>query len=385
MKVLHLGDLHIGKTVNDFNMIEDQKYMLEQVLEMIEKQKIDAVLIAGDVYDKSVPSEEAVHLLDSFLCRLSETGVETFLISGNHDSDERLNFGSSLFETNKIHISAKYNGNVYKKECTDAFGKINIYLLPFVKASQVKHFYPEESIESYDDAVRVVLAHADIDFTERNILVAHQFVAGKSEEPELGGSESAAVLNVGTIEKIGVDCFDDFDYVALGHIHSPQKIGRETVRYSGSLLKYSLSEVNNDKSAPVVTFGKKNDVSVELIELKPLRNMRHLKGKMEQLLDKKNIKSPDDYIYVTLTDETPINNAMAVFQQYYKNTMKIIYDNSHTREIEHVDITKVTQEKTYPELISDFYHMMYGCDISDEEMKIMKEAAREAGVIDEAD
>lgn len=383
MKVLHLGDLHIGKSVSDFNMIEDQKYMLEQILDIIKKHKIDAILIAGDVYDKSIPSEEAVRLLDYFLCQLSNMEVETFLISGNHDSDERLNFGSSLFETNQVYISAKYDGSIYKKTCEDEFGKINIYLLPFVKASQVKHHYPNEKIESYDDAVRVALAHADIDTSERNILVAHQFVAGKSGDPELGGSEGAATLNVGTIEKIGVDCFDEFDYVALGHIHLAQKIGRETVRYSGSLLKYSLSEVNNEKSAPVVTFGKKGDISVDLIELKPLRDMRHLKGKMEQLLEKKNIKSPDDYIYVTLTDENPINDAMGIFQQYYRNTMKIVYDNAHTRGAEHVDIAKVTQEKTYPELISDFYHMMYGCDISDEELKIMMEVAKEAGVIDE--
>lgn len=385
MKILHLGDLHIGKSVNDFNMIEDQKYMLEQILGIIEKQKIDALLLAGDIYDKAVPSEEAVNVLDYFLSRLSLLDVETFLISGNHDSDDRLNFGSSLFEANKIHIAAKYDGHIYKKELQDEFGKVNVFLLPFVKASQVKHFYPDETIESYDDAVRVALAHAEIDPAERNILVAHQFVAGKSGDPELGGSESAAVLNVGTIEKIGVDCFDDFDYVALGHIHSPQEIGRENVRYSGSILKYSLSEVNHHKSAPIVTLGKKGEISVALTELTPLRDMRHLKGKMEQLLDKKYITSQDDYIYVTLTDEEPVHDVMAIFQQYYRNTMKIIYDNAHTREMEQVDITQVTKEKTYPELISDFYHMMYGCDISEEEMDIMKEIAGEAGVIDEAD
>ncbi len=385
MKLLHLGDLHIGKSVCDFSMIEDQKYILEQILKIVKKQKIDAVLIAGDIYDKSVPSEEAVRLLDFFLCGLSETGAETFVISGNHDSDERLSFGSSLFEANRLYISAKYEGELYKRECRDEFGKINIFLLPFVKASQVKHFYPEEKIESYDDAVRTVLSHAHVNPAERNILVAHQFVVGKGENPTLAGSEGAAVQSVGNVEKIGADCFDDFDYVALGHIHSPQQVGRETVRYSGSLLKYSLSEVNNEKTVPVVTFGEKGDVSVELIGLKPLRDMRHLKGRMAQLLDKKNITSPEDYIYVTLTDEEPVNDAMNIFRQYYKNTMKIIYDNAHTREIEQMDITKITREKTYSELISDFYRMMYGCDISEEELQIMKEVAGEAGVTDETD
>ncbi|MCM1304793.1 MAG: exonuclease SbcCD subunit D [Lachnospiraceae bacterium] len=385
MKLLHLGDLHIGKTVCDFHMIEDQRYMLEQILDLIETQKIDAVLIAGDVYDKSIPSEEAVRLLDWFLCRLSERDTEVFLISGNHDSDERLHFGSSLFEANKIHICARYDGTVYQRTLQDSFGKVNIYLLPFVKASQVRYYYPEEEIASYEDAVKTALAHGDIDPSERNILAAHQFVAGRSEEPRLGGSEGAATLHVGTIEKIGYDCFDDFDYVALGHIHSPQKIGRDTVRYSGSLLKYSLSEADDTKSVPVITLAEKGRVSVDLIELKPLRDMRHIKGRMDQLLDPKNITSPEDYIYVTLTDDAPIDNAMGIFQQYYPNTMKIVYDNTHTREVQTVDITNITRERSYPQLISDFYRMMYDCEISDEELRIMKEVAKEAGVSDEAD
>lgn len=385
MKILHISDLHIGKTVNDFSMIDDQKYMLGQVLNIIEKENIDALLIAGDVYDKAIPSEEAVKVLDSFLSSLSDKGIETFIISGNHDSDERLHFGSSLFEKNNIHIAAKYNGSLYKKTCRDEYGEINIYLLPFIKASQVKHFYPDEKIESYDDAVRTVLSHADIHPEERNILAAHQFVAGYGEEPAFGGSESAAVLHVGTVEKVGADCFDGFDYVALGHIHSPQKVGRETIRYSGSLLKYSFSEVNNDKSAPVVTFGAKGEVSVAFAPLKPLRDMRHIKGKMEQLLEKKYIKAPDDYVFVTLTDEETVNEAMGIFRQYYPNTMKISYDNAHTREMEQTALTESAQERTFSELVSDFYRMMYGCDISDEEMKIMQEAAKEAGVINETD
>ena len=360
MKVMHLGDLHLGKSVNDFNMIDDQRYILEQILALIQEQGIDALLLAGDIYDRSVPSEEAVQLLDHFLCRLSENGVNTFIISGNHDSEERLHFGSRLFETNHVFICAKYDGTIYKKECRDEFGRINIYLLPFVKASQVKYFYPEEKIESYEDAVRVALAHTDIDVSERNILVAHQFVAGKSADPKAGGSEGA-----------------------LGHIHSPQKIGRETLRYSGSILKYSQSEIDNTKSAPVVAFGKKGEVSVELAELKPRRDMRHLKGKMEQLLDPEHIISPEDYVFVTLTDDEPIPDAISFFQQHYKNTMKIMYDNAHTREKEQVIVTKAA-EKDFPERISDFYHMMYGCEISEDEMSIMKEIAEEAGVINEA-
>lgn len=382
MKFLHLGDLHIGKTLGEFSLIEDQRFILDQILDAAGKRSVDAVLIAGDVYDKSIPSEDAVRLFDYFICKLADRKIKTFVISGNHDSDERLNFGSSLFEANGLYISAKYTGALYKQELTDEYGKINVYLLPFVKASQVKRFFPEEEIDSYDKAVRIVLDHAKINKKERNILAAHQFVAGKGEDPVMGGSESAAVLNVGLVEKIGTDCFKDFDYVALGHIHSPQKVGRDEVRYSGSPLKYSLSEVVNDKSFPIITLGKKGDVSIELVKLEPLRDLRHLKGRMEQLLDRKNIKSPSDFIYATLTDEEIIDNAMGIFKQYYPNTIKIDYDNSHTRQIEQLDITRITEDKSFAELISDFYRFVYGCEISEEEMGIMNEVAGEAGVID---
>ena len=176
MKCIHLGDLHIGKSVNNFSMIEDQKYILDQIVDLSEKEKIDAVLIAGDVYDRSVPSEEAVRLLDYFFRELAEREIRVYMISGNHDSDERLHFGSSLFEHSGIFISSKYEGKLGHRICQDEFGKLNIYLLPFIKASQVRYYYPEEEINTYEDAVKVVLEHVKIDFSERNILLAHQFV-----------------------------------------------------------------------------------------------------------------------------------------------------------------------------------------------------------------
>ncbi len=383
MKLLHLGDLHIGKSLGEYNLIEDQKYILKQIFDIITEHSVDAVLIAGDVYDKAIPSEEAVALFDYFLCKLSSMNVKTFVISGNHDSDERLNFGSSLFEANGLYIASKYNGNLYKKELEDEYGRMNVYLLPFVKASQVRHFYPDEEIDTYDKAVKVIVNKAEINENERNVLVAHQFVAGGGEEPQLGGSENVSVQNVGLVERIGTDCFDKFDYVALGHIHSPQRIGRDEIRYSGSPLKYSLSEVNNNKSVPIVTVGKKGEVNIELIPLKPFRNMRHLKGKLEQLLHQDNIEDTNDFIYVTLTDEAPINDVMGIFQQYYPNTIKIDYDNAHTKAIEQVDISRIMEKKSFGEFISDFYQYIYGCDISEEEMKVMNEVAREAGVADE--
>lgn len=383
MKFLHIGDLHIGRSLFDFSLIDDQRFILDQIISVADQREVEAVIIAGDVYDRAVPSEEAVGLFDHFLRELASRHIKTFVISGNHDSDERLNFGSSLFETNEIYISSKFDGKLFKKELKDKDKTINIYLLPFVKASQVRHFYPDAEIETYEDAVRTIIDNADINEAETNILAAHQFVAGKGKETIFSGSESAGVLNVGLVEQIGASCFERFDYVALGHIHAPQQLGRETLRYCGSPLKYSLSEINNDKSMPLISIEDGN-VSVELIPLEPKRDMRHIKGRMEQLLDKENIRSPEDFVYVTLTDEDVISDAMGIFQQVYPNTVRIDYDNDHTRELERVDITRIGENKSFDELISEFYQMVYKCDISDEELSIMMDAAREAGVLDEA-
>ena len=385
MKLMHIGDLHLGKSLGDFDLTQDQEYLLDQLLEIAEKQKADAVLIAGDVYDKAVPSEAATRMLDHFLSSLAKRNVDVYMISGNHDSDERLNYGSSLFATNHIYICAKYDGNLYKQTLKTDTQEADIYLLPFVKASQVRHFHPDARIESYDDAVRTVLERANIDKSRINILAAHQFVTGKSEDPKLSGSESLGTQSVGTVEKIGYDCFDSFDYAALGHIHSPQQVGRREVRYSGSPLKYSLSEVNNEKSVSLITVSSKGNIDIELVPIRPMRNLRHLKGKIKELLDKDNIAAPEDYIYATLTDEEIVSDAMGIFRQIYPNTVKIDYDNSHTRQIEQVDISQIAENRSFAELISDFYRQMYGCEISEEEMDVMRTAAREAGVLHEAD
>ena len=384
MKIMHLGDLHIGKSLGDFDLYEDQKYILEQILNLIKEKSVDALLIAGDVYDKAVPGEKSVQLLDYFLKRLVETGIKTYMISGNHDSDERLNFGSSLFESNNIYINSKFNGILKRYSLHDEFGELNIYLLPFVKASQVQHFFPEEKIDSYDMAVRTIIKHSDFDACKRNILVAHQFVAGK-DDPEIAGSEGLSVHNVGMVEKIGYGSLTEFDYVALGHIHSPQSVGLKHIRYCGSPLKYSLSEVNNNKSVPIITFKDKGELLVEFAPLLPMRDIRHLRGNIKNLLDKKNISMENDFIYATLTNEDIVNDAMGIFREYYPNTVKIDYDNSHTKEIENVDITRITQNKTFDELIKDFYMQMYSCDMGEEELEIMKWAAKEAGVGNEAD
>ena len=385
MKFLHLGDLHLGKTLSDFDLIEDQRYILDQILRIADKESIDGVFIAGDVYDKSIPSEAATRLLDYFLIELAKKEIKVFMVSGNHDSDDRLNYGSALFASNQIFISAVFDGTLHKQSFADGDTEIAIYMLPFVKASQVRHYFPDEDIRNYDDAVRAIIKNTVINRKHKNILVAHQFVAGREEDPALAGSESIGTQSVGLVEKIGYDCFDDFDYVALGHIHSPQKVGRDEIRYSGSPMKYSLSEANNEKTVPLITVSAEERVRIELVPLKPMRNMRHIKGTLKELLDKKNVKATEDFIYATLTDEDIVNDAMGIFQQVYPNTVRIDYDNSHTKEIEQVDISRIAENKTFPKLIGDFYRQMYGCEITEEEMDVMRTVAREAGVINEAD
>ena len=381
MKILHLGDIHLGKSVNEFSMIEDQKYILKKILEIGEAQKVNAVLIAGDVYDRSVPSEEAVKLLDWFLTELVKIGISVFMISGNHDSDERLQFGSALLRAKGVYVAGRYDGIVEHVEMEDEHGPFHIWMLPYIKASRVAHFFPEGDTSSYDAAVRTALAGCDLKEDERNIILVHQFVTGKSEDPTLSGSESAMV-SVGTVEKIAYDCFDDFDYVAMGHIHGPQAVGRETCRYAGSPLKYSLNqrEITSQKTVPVVEFGAKGSVMVELCPLIPRRELRHLKGKLKDLLA--NAVEQDDYIYATLTDEEIQFEAMARLQEVYPNVMKLDYDNQATRSAQEEKAYEDTEGKSFEELITEFYEWMNGTAPSEEEWKILKDVAKEAGVME---
>ena len=385
IKLMHLGDLHLGKSLSDFDLIRDQQYMIDQILSIADRESVDGVLIAGDVYDKSIPSEAATRLLDYFLIELAKKKRKVFMISGNHDADDRLNYGSALFASNQIFISAVFDGTLHKETMIDGDTVTDIYMLPFVKASQVRHFFPDEEIESYDDAVRTIIKNTSMNMNHRNILIAHQFVAGKGEDPAMAGSENLGTQSVGTVEKIGYDCFDDFEYVALGHIHSPQRVGRDGIRYAGSPLKYSLNEASNEKSVPIISISGSDMIKIDLLPLKPLRDLRHIRGKMVDLLDQKPLNASEDFIYVTLTDEDLIDDAMGRFQQIYPNTVRIDYDNSHTREVEMVDISRIADRKSFTDLIGDFYRMMYGCEMTDEEMAVMRMAAREAGVIHEAD
>lgn len=373
MKIIHLADLHIGKRVNEFSMIDDQKYILNQILEIIDKEKPDAVIIAGDVYDKQVPSIEAVELLDSFISDISKRKTTTFIISGNHDSAERLAFGSSLMAMGKIYISPVYNGKISKYTLKDDFGSANFYLLPFVKPNHVKRFFPDEKIESYTDAIKVVVDNLKLDTSEINILIAHQFVTGASR------TESEEI-SVGGLDNVDASVFEDFDYVALGHIHRPQKIGTERIRYCGTPLKYSFSEVNDTKSVSIIEINSKEDFNLRTIPLIPKRDMRKIRGTYEELTTKNSYENTntDDYIHVTLTDEFNVADAIQKLRVIYKNIMKLEYDNMRTRESRKINLDDMVIENKNPlEIFSEFYKLQNNKEMNDEQKEIIKKIMEE--------
>ena len=373
MKIIHLADLHIGKRVNEFSMIDDQKYILNQILEIIDKEKPDALIIAGDVYDKQVPSIEAVELLDSFISDISKRKTTTFIISGNHDSAERLAFGSSLMAMGKIYISPVYNGKISKYTLKDDFGSANFYLLPFVKPNHVKRFFPDEKIESYTDAIKVVVDNLKLDTSEINILIAHQFVTGASR------TESEEI-SVGGLDNVDASVFEDFDYVALGHIHRPQKIGIERIRYCGTPLKYSFSEVNDTKSVSIIEINSKEDFNLRMISLIPKRDMRKIRGTYEELTTKNSYENTntDDYIHVTLTDEFNVADAIQKLRVIYKNIMKLEYDNMRTRESRKINLDDMVIENKNPlEIFSEFYKLQNNKEMDDEQKEIIKKIMEE--------
>lgn len=380
MKFLHLSDLHLGKTVDEISMIDDQRYMLDQALDLVREEKIEAVLIAGDVYDRAVPPEDAVALLDCFLNKLSGAGIPVLIISGNHDSEERLNFGSRLFAKSRIYIAGKYGGKIEKVTLQDAFGPVNFWLLPSVQRKLIQYYWPDDDTSTYESAVRAALSHEQIDPSRRNVILAHQFVTGGETDPDLSGSEVTA-KNVGTIDRISSTVFDAFDYAALGHIHRPQKVGRETVRYGGSLLKYSKNEIDQPKCFTIVDMKEKGqEPQIRLLDAKPLHEMRQIRGPFKELIRPENILYPDDYMFVTLTDKTPVPDAFALIRERYKNAMGLRYESSGAgaRLQDGPDMEEA--EKSFDETMRDFYMRMLGQEPTEDEMAILKQAAEEAEV-----
>lgn len=369
MKLIHLSDLHIGKRVNEFPMIEDQKFILIKILNIIDEVKPDGILIAGDVYDKSVPSAEAVSVLDDFIYRLSERKIPVFIISGNHDSAERLSFNNRLVDLAGIHIAPAYNGNIAPYKLSDSFGEVNLYMLPFVKPSAVRSVYQDEEISSYDDAVRVAIRKMDIDPFSRNVLVAHQFVTGAersdSEEQSVGG-----------LDNVDASAFDGFDYVALGHIHGPQNIGSKRIRYCGTPLKYSFSEANHKKSVTVVELKEKGSLEVSEIPLVPKHDMVEIRGTYDELTFQgyyENTTLREDYVHITLTDEDDVPYALSKLRVIYQNLMKLDYDNIRTRHSGDALLLEDVEKKSAFEIFGEFYSKQNGTSMSEEQSKYMKE------------
>lgn len=351
MKFLHLADLHLGKRVNGFSMLEDQAHILRQILAILDDEQPDGVLIAGDVYDKSVPSVEAVELLDDFLTELRARGVPVLLISGNHDSPERLAFGGRVMDSCGIHISPVYNGALAPVTLHDEFGPVHVWLLPFVKPAHVRRWFPDADIESYTDAVAEAVAHMDIDTAARNVLVTHQFVTGGARS----GSEE---LSVGGTDNVDSGVFAPFDYVALGHLHGAQHIGRETIRYAGSPLKYSFSEARQHKSVTVVTLGEKGDVQVRTAALTPLRELREIRGSYDELTARsfyEHTTYRSDYLHLILTDEQDVFDAMSRLRTIYPYLMTLDYDNARTRAAGGMSVPAETERRTPLELFEALY------------------------------
>ena len=367
MKIAHLSDLHLGKRVNGFSMVPDQKYILEQILTIIRDEQANAVVIAGDVYDKSVPSAEAVELFDSFLTGLSQTGADIFVISGNHDSAERIAFGGELFRRAGVFLSPVYDGTVTCVEKEDEYGTVCFHLLPFIKPVHVRTRFPEAVIENYSDALETALSVCDLAEDKRHILLTHQLVTGaersESEDISVGGSEN-----------VDAEVFSGFDYVALGHLHRPQNVGTN-LRYCGTPLKYSFSEANHEKSVTMVELGAKGDVRIRAVPLKPLHDMKRIRGTYLELTARSYYKDTDlqdRYLHVTLTDEEDIPDAIGRLRAVYPYIMNLEYDNRRTRQDQNPLEEAVTPESSPLELFSLLYEKQNNAPMDTEEVRIIR-------------
>lgn len=367
MKLIHLSDIHLGKRVNEFSMLEDQAHILKKILAVVDEEKPNGVLIAGDVYDKSVPSTEAVQLFDDFLVRLAKRKLPVFIISGNHDSPERLSFANRLIDAVGIHLAPVYSGVVEPVTLSDEYGPVNVYMLPFIKPAHVRGFFPDTEITGYSDAVAAAIGRMNIDKTQRNVLITHQFVTGaqRSDSEE---------LSVGGTDNIGAEVFCDFDYVALGHIHGPQNMDSGRIRYCGSPLKYSFSEAAQQKSVTVAELKEKGTLEIHTVPLIPRRDMVELKGSYQQLTLREfyeNTTYQEDYTHITLTDEEDIPDAVAKLRAVYHNLMKLDYDNTRTRHSAAISGAENVETRSPIDLFAEFYKLQNGLPMSAEQTELV--------------
>lgn len=364
MKFFHLSDLHLGKRINEFSMLEDQWDILQKIIVLAKENKPDAVLIAGDVYDKSMPIVEAVQLLDRFLVWLNELGIAVFIVSGNHDNAERVAFGAELLKNSSVHIVQSYNGKIAPVTLSDGYGDINIWMLPYLKPSLIRRHFPDRDVNTYSDAISAALSNANLDFSARNVLIAHQFVTGavtsESEEISVGGSEN-----------VDGSVFNGFDYVALGHIHRPQQMGRETLRYCGTPLKYSFSEASHIKSVTVVDMNGKGEIAITELPLVPLHDMREVRGTYNEIMDRNSYRgtNTEDYIHIVLTDEHDEPDAVAKLRNVYPNLMRLEYNNRRTQAASSLETVASTEKKTPSQLFGELFEMQNGQPMSEEQLK----------------
>lgn len=370
MKILHLADLHLGKRVNEMSMIEDQKYILDQIITLIKEESVGIVLLCGDIYDKSIPTIEGIHLLDEFLDQLSKMAIKVLMISGNHDSIDRLSFGKSLFTRSNLYIASQFENEIEKITVKENGITVNFYMLPFVKSAYISHIFQLQT-DSYEECFRYLIEHTKIDEEETNILLSHQFVTANKENPELSDSETSSL---GGIDNIDFHIFDPFDYVALGHIHKPQAMGREMVRYAGSILKYSFSEIHMDKKATILTIDAKKEISLSFHPLKPLRDMREIECSLEELLKKQcEIGNQEDYMHVILTDEEQILDAIGKVRTIYPNVMQISFKNRrHMKQLESAQIKEdQISDQSPAELFEQFYKMQNHIDLDEKRLQLV--------------
>ena len=367
MKLIHLSDLHLGKRLREYSLMEDQKYILERILGIIDDEQPDGVIIAGDVYDKSSPAAEAVALFDSFLSRLVSRNVPVFVISGNHDSAERIAYGRTIMNRSGVYLSSVFDGVVEPVTLEDVFGPVNVYLLPFIRPAAIRAVWPEEDISSYTEAVNFAIAHMDIDESRRNVLVTHQFVTGAER------SESETV-SVGGTDNVDVSVFDSFDYVALGHIHKPQNCSSIRVRYCGTPLKYSFSEAKDEKSVTVAELGPKGQLDVRTVPLIPLHDMVDIRGTYDEITLRSFYEGTSwqtDYVRITLTDEEEVPGVGDKLRAIYRNWMQIQYDNRRTRSDRNIDASEGGSERSPLQLFSDLYELQNNAPMTGEQAAFM--------------
>lgn len=360
MKIFHLSDLHIGKSVHEYSMKEEQIHILNEILRYIREEEPQVVILSGDIYDKSVPSIEAVKILDDFFTELATTNTKVLVISGNHDSSYRLNFANQLLKKSNIYIEGVFTGKVRVESFEDEYGEVNFYMLPFIKPMDVSGIFKDKQIQSYNDAVKAVIESTHLDTTKRNVMIAHQFVTG--------AISSDSEINIGTLDNIDGHIFDEFDYVALGHIHKPQKVLRETMRYSGTPLSYSFSEKNDKKSITVIELKEKDDIDISFLPLEPIHKMIEVKGELDDILA--NATKTEDYVKVILTDEVAVD-ALEKLQTVYPNIMQIAFEDKMTSEDYTTSTVEDVIKKDKIELFSDFYKEVTGESLEDGDIEYL--------------